>query len=155
MSKWMLPIAICAMAFGVAGCGKDTSKAKEVLGLPETSYCSGYKTLEKSAELVEKQGALSVKDKELSEEVETALNNKIHKEWIPQLCEKAKALGVTEFKVSIDEDVGVLLIPGDAPRKFKGCVIGSVKAHGDEMHFIAKVEVSVQQDGSLKYEFKD
>ena len=155
MRKLMLPIAICAMVLGVAGCGKDNSKVKEVLGLPETSYCSGYKTLEKSAEILEKQGALSAKDKELSEEVETALNNKIHKEWIPQLSKRAKTLGVEDLNVSIDEDVGVLLVPGDARRKFVGYVIGSVKANGDETHFVVNVEVLVQQDGSLKYEFKN
>lgn len=152
VKKLMMAAMVGMMVLGTAGCGGN--KAKEALGLPATVYCSGYKTLEKSVELIEQQDKLPSEKKSIAEDVETAANNKIRKEWIPQIQDKAKSLGIKSFSVDVDESTGVLLVPADAPRKFCGCLIGSAKADGDKVDFIVDIEVMVLQDGSVSYEFK-
>ena len=152
IKRLMMPTVIGMVALGITGCGSN--KAKEVLGLSDTAYCGGYRVLERSAELIEQQDKLPSSKKNIAEEVETVTNNKIQKEWIPQIQDKAKSLGVKSFSVDIDEATGVLLVPANAPRKFNGCLIGSSNADGDETHFIIDIDVTVQQDGSVSYEFK-
>ena len=65
VKKLMMAAVVGMMALGVAGCGGN--KVKEALGLPATAYCSGYKTLERSVELIEQQDKLPSGKKSIAE----------------------------------------------------------------------------------------